>query len=243
MFEYFAGLSPVILLVVAVLVAFSLVSWAIIVLKFLQSRSVGNSMDRFEAAFWEAEDLGALEAGLGGFEGCPLAVVFEVGCDRTREGRARKPAGAAALAATAGLAATALTRADGTRPGKGLGGAAALAGRLRRAGERESAILSRNLSFLATVGSTAPFIGLFGTVWGIMRAFEGIGRTGSTSLDIVAPGISEALITTAMGLAVAIPAVIGYNFLQRRIKALTERIDSFAYDLGAILHGDLERGD
>lgn len=211
MLEYFAGLSPVILAVVILLAGFSLASWTIMVLKFLQSRSVGRGMDRFEAFFWEARELDAVLAELGAFKGCPLAALFEAAYGPRQEG--------------------------------GLRGAAALSGRLRRKGEQEAASLSRNLSFLATVGSTAPFIGLFGTVWGIMRAFEGIGRTGSTSLDIVAPGISEALITTAMGLAVAIPAVIGYNFLQRRIRGLAERIDSFAHDLGAILGGDPSRGD
>jgi biopolymer transport protein TolQ len=85
-------------------------------------------------------------------------------------------------------------------------------------------------SFLATVGSTAPFIGLFGTVWGIMKAFRDIGRMGSANLATVAPGISEALIATAVGLAAAIPAVIAYNFFLSRIRVLTTEMETFSSD-------------
>ena len=94
---------------------------------------------------------------------------------------------------------------------------------LRKISSQETDKLERNIGFLATTGSTTPFIGLFGTVWGIMIAFRNIGLAGSTSLDIVAPGISEALITTAIGLAVAIPAVIGYNYIQGKIRGSGKR--------------------
>ncbi|HEV8201146.1 MAG TPA: MotA/TolQ/ExbB proton channel family protein [Candidatus Polarisedimenticolia bacterium] len=103
--------------------------------------------------------------------------------------------------------------------------------RLRRrvdeAAGMEADTLDRNLGLLATTGSVAPFIGLFGTVWGIMDAFQGIGLTGSASLAAVAPGISEALVTTAAGLAAAIPAVCGYNLLLARARRLGARIDRF----------------
>jgi biopolymer transport protein TolQ len=101
---------------------------------------------------------------------------------------------------------------------------------LRKTSTQEIDKLEKNISFLATTASTTPFIGLFGTVWGIMNAFQNIGAAGSTSLAIVAPGISEALVTTAIGLAVAIPAVIGYNYLQSQIRRLINEIDNFAYD-------------
>jgi biopolymer transport protein TolQ len=87
--------------------------------------------------------------------------------------------------------------------------------------------LEKYTTFLATTGSTAPFIGLFGTVWGIMTAFKGIGETGSASLAVVAPGIAEALIATAIGLVAAIPAVMGYNHFQNRIRVLIAEMDSF----------------
>jgi biopolymer transport protein TolQ len=90
--------------------------------------------------------------------------------------------------------------------------------------------MSKSVGFLATTAATTPFIGLFGTVWGIMNAFQGIGEAGSTSLAVVAPGISEALVTTAIGLAAAIPALLGYNFLQSRLQVLVTEIDNFSGD-------------
>jgi biopolymer transport protein TolQ len=95
--------------------------------------------------------------------------------------------------------------------------------------------------FLATAGNTAPFIGLFGTVWGIMNTFQGIGLSGSASLAIVAPGISEALIATAAGLAVAIPSVIAYNYFTDRIRILESELQSFSSDLLNIMERDIQR--
>src|SRR3989441_240348 len=102
---------------------------------------------------------------------------------------------------------------------------------LRRAAALEVALLERYLPFLATTASAAPFIGLFGTVWGIMAAFHGIGQQGSASLAVVAPGISEALIATAAGLGAAIPAVIGYNYFVNRVKHWATEMDGFTLDL------------
>ncbi|MBF0318304.1 MAG: MotA/TolQ/ExbB proton channel family protein [Nitrospirae bacterium] len=102
---------------------------------------------------------------------------------------------------------------------------------LNRYGALEIARLEKYLNFLATTGSTTPFIGLFGTVWGIMNAFRGIGAAGSASLAVVAPGIAEALITTAAGLAAAIPAVIGYNYFLSMAKRLIIEMDDFSEDL------------
>jgi biopolymer transport protein TolQ len=109
-----------------------------------------------------------------------------------------------------------------------LGGIENVSRALRRATNSEITRLERYLTFLATTGSTSPFIGLFGTVWGIMTAFEGIGRTGSASLAVVAPGIAEALIATAIGLVAAIPAVMAYNHFQHKIRVLTNEMDSFS---------------
>ena len=109
-----------------------------------------------------------------------------------------------------------------------LGGIDNITRALRRATTSEITRLEKYLTFLATTGSTAPFIGLFGTVWGIMTAFKGIGETGSASLAVVAPGIAEALIATAIGLVAAIPAVMGYNHFQHKIKVVISEMDSFA---------------
>jgi biopolymer transport protein TolQ len=107
---------------------------------------------------------------------------------------------------------------------------ARLARTLRHASLREISGLERSLIFLATTGNITPFIGLFGTVWGIMDAFHGIGMTGSANLGAVAPGIAEALITTAAGLAVAIPGVVAYNYFLNRIKAAATRMDLFGLE-------------
>jgi biopolymer transport protein TolQ len=102
---------------------------------------------------------------------------------------------------------------------------------MRRAAMHEVGRLERYLPFLATTASATPFIGLFGTVWGIMAAFHGIGQQGSASLAVVAPGISEALIATAFGLGAAIPAVIGYNYFVNRVKHWASEMDAFMLDL------------
>jgi len=102
---------------------------------------------------------------------------------------------------------------------------------LRRFSALESAKLEKYLSFLATTGSTTPFIGLFGTVWGIMNAFRGIGTAGSASLAVVAPGIAEALITTAAGLVAAIPAVIAYNYYLSRARQMIIEMEDFSEEL------------
>jgi biopolymer transport protein TolQ len=100
-----------------------------------------------------------------------------------------------------------------------------------KAGLSEASALEKNLSFLATTASATPFIGLFGTVWGIINAFESIGAARSTDLSVVAPGIAEALIATAMGLAAAIPAVIGYNYFTHKIRDLTSEMEEFSIEL------------
>ncbi len=103
--------------------------------------------------------------------------------------------------------------------------------RTRKESQRQNARCGRQVGFLATTASSTPFIGLFGTVWGIMNAFQNIGQAGSTSLAVVAPGISEALVTTAIGLAAAIPALVGYNFVQSKLEVLADELDDFAGDL------------
>jgi len=119
---------------------------------------------------------------------------------------------------------------EGRKAAKSHGSIESLDRTLRKVSTLEIAKLSKSVGFLATTAATTPFIGLFGTVWGIMNAFQGIGEAGSTSLAVVAPGISEALVTTAIGLAAAIPALLGYNFLQSKLQVLVTEIDNFSGD-------------
>ena len=109
---------------------------------------------------------------------------------------------------------------------------------MRVALTHEEERLGRHLPFLATVGSTSPYVGLFGTVWGIMNAFRNVATMTQATLAAVAPGISEALVATAMGLFAAIPAVIGYNRFSSRVEALMKRYEAFADELTSILHRD-----
>lgn len=213
MLKYLANMSPVILVVLLSLVFFSVVSWSIIVHKLFQIRLVRRNTALFLDFFWETKEFALINAELGRFRDCPLASLFREGYRETEHFLAADPCDTGVLRLSADS-----------------GGIENISRSLRKIAAQETDKLEKNIGFLATAGSTTPFIGLFGTVWGIMLAFRNIGLSGSTSLDIVAPGISEALITTAIGLAVAIPAVIGYNYIQGKIKAELSEIDNFSYD-------------
>jgi biopolymer transport protein TolQ len=112
---------------------------------------------------------------------------------------------------------------------------------MRKAANEEIALMETYLPFLATTGSATPFIGLFGTVWGIMNAFSGIAASGSASLATVAPGIAEALIATAAGLAAAIPAVMAYNYFVNRVRTIATRIDSFTIEFVNFLERNISK--
>ena len=112
---------------------------------------------------------------------------------------------------------------------------------MRKASNEEIALMETYLPFLATTGSSTPFIGLFGTVWGIMNAFSGIAQTGSATLATVAPGIAEALSATAAGLAAAIPSVMAYNFFLNRVRAIATRLDSFSIEFVNFLERNVEK--
>ena len=211
MLTYFNNLSPVIIGILILLVFFSIVSWAIIIYKYFLLRAIKKNTKAFLDFFWESKELKTVSEALERYEECPLSVLFKEGYRETER----------VLDAQAE---------EGGSPRLGIGAIDSLTRSLRKTSSQEIEKLERNIGFLATTGSTTPFIGLFGTVWGIMIAFREIGLAGSTSLDIVAPGISEALVTTAIGLAAAIPAVIGYNYLQGKIKGLIGEIDNFSYD-------------
>ena len=207
----FAGTGLVVKLVLAILVYFSVVSWAIIFYKLKQVHSANRESEKFLDFFWKTKRFDAINAQLASFENSPLTTLFSEGYGELSK-----------------LADKRDDKHEQNGISTELGGIDNIARALRRAMTSEITRLEKYLTFLATTGSTAPFIGLFGTVWGIMTAFKGIGETGSASLAVVAPGIAEALIATAIGLVAAIPAVMGYNHFQNKIKVLIAEMDSFS---------------
>jgi biopolymer transport protein TolQ len=207
--------------VLVVLLVFSLASWTII---FLKTRALGL-VDRQDERLWrlfrEGKQLATVYEDSRRFSHSPLASLFREGYRelslalKGNPGSGGQPGGEAAVKPLDMSPDNLLARLGRT---------------LRHASLREIAGLERSLIFLATTGNITPFIGLFGTVWGIMDAFHSIGMTGSANLGAVAPGIAEALITTAAGLAVAIPGVIAYNYFLNRIKSAATRMDLFGLE-------------
>lgn len=210
----FAGTGIVVKLVLCVLIYFSVVSWAIIFYKFLQVQKANKESERFLAFFWQTKRFDAVSAQIDRFANSPLSILFTEAYNELKK-----------------LGEKVEEKNDPNVISTELGGVDNIARALRRATTSEITRLEKYLTFLATTGSTAPFIGLFGTVWGIMTAFKGIGETGSASLAVVAPGIAEALIATAIGLVAAIPAVMGYNHFQNKIKILIAEMDNFSTEL------------
>jgi biopolymer transport protein TolQ len=207
--------SPIVQAVVALLMAASVASWAVI---FRKGQVIGRSRrqaDTFETAFWSGGDLTALYRSIEtkGRAGTGLQSIFESGFGEFSR-----------------------LRQLGTPIEQLLSGARRA---MRVAHLRELDRLEQNLAFLATVGSTSPYVGLFGTVWGIMTAFHNLGNVQQATLAAVAPGIAEALITTAVGLFAAIPAVIAYNRLAEQVSRLELRFDTFVEEFSTILqrHG------
>ncbi len=198
--------GPIGLASLLLLVFFSVVSWAIIIHKWVQVRRATKESDRFLTAFWEARRLDQVYQDSQRFSHSPICQVFRAGYAE-------------------------LTRLKKRTVDDDLGeGLENVERALRRTQNTEITALESLTSFLATVGSTAPFIGLFGTVWGIMKAFREIGVAGSANLATVAPGISEALVATAAGLAAAIPAVIAFNYFISRIRVVQSEMDTFSSD-------------
>jgi biopolymer transport protein TolQ len=200
----------VVKIVIIGLLLASVWSWAIIVDKTFLYRRVRSQMDRFEKVFWSGQSLEELYRSLSGRTPTAMASVFVAAMrewKRSFEAGARSPLGLQ-------------TRIDKV---------------LDVAIDRETERLERRLLFLATVGSAAPFIGLFGTVWGIMTSFQAIAASKNTALAVVAPGIAEALLATALGLLAAIPAVIAYNKLSNDSGKISQRLEGFADEFAAIL--------
>ncbi len=205
--------GPIAKVVLGVLLAFSIVSWALIVDKAWQMRRVRRQTIEFLRVFREGRRASAIQGVARRLRESPLAQLYTAAY---QEGAGMSEAPDRALDDIEELAPDRLE---------------AVHRALRRAAAHETAQLERYLSFLATTASSTPFIGLFGTVWGVMAAFHGIGQQGSASLAVVAPGISEALIATAAGLGAAIPAVIGYNYFVGRVRHWATEMDGFTLDL------------
>jgi biopolymer transport protein TolQ len=212
---FLSHLGPVAIAVLIVLGIFSLLSWAIIIYKGMALHRAHTQSETFLQVFRKSNKFSEVNSVCLQLKASPLVGVFQAGyleVNQQVRGGSQGSASAATPARPTVKSLESLSRA------------------LARAATVEATRLERRVSFLATTASVSPFIGLFGTVWGIMDAFGDIGRMGSANLAVVAPGISEALITTAMGLLAAIPAAVFYNFYSSRIRVLTSMMDDFALE-------------
>jgi biopolymer transport protein TolQ len=202
--------GPMARFVLALLLLFSLLSWAIILYKGAALHRARAQSDTFLDIFRKSSKFSEVNAVCPQLKASPLVGVFQAGYIEVNQ----------------------QVRGSGAPTGgkPTVRSLESLSRSLARAATVETTRLERRLSFLATTASVGPFIGLFGTVWGIMDAFADIGRMGSANLAVVAPGISEALITTAMGLFAAIPAAVFFNFFSSRVKVLSSMMDDFALE-------------
>jgi len=209
--ETFLAAGAMAKFVLALLSLMSLVSWAVIIAKTLQLRRAADHSGRFREHFHRAKRFSEVSSVAAKLHASPLVGIFQTGY--------------------AEIDAQIKSREGGSEESYRLRSMAGLERALQRAIHQEVATLGRWTPFLATTAAAAPFIGLFGTVWGIMVAFQEIGLTGSTSLVVVAPGIAEALINTAAGLAAAIPALVAYNYFTSRVRGVRVGMDDFALEL------------
>jgi biopolymer transport protein TolQ len=191
-------------------------SWAVIVEKVLVFSRLTGKSGKFEDEFWSGQPLDELFSRVGGSPQTPIERVFTAGMTEWRR----------SLREEGGLIPGTQSRVDRA---------------MNVAIARESEQANKRLSYLATVGSVSPFVGLFGTVWGIKHAFESIAMQQNTNLAVVAPGIAEALLATALGLAAAIPAVVAYNRLSTDAERLTGGLENFADEFSTILGRQIDR--
>ncbi len=205
--------SLLVQLVMLSLVVVSFISWTMIFNKRVMLNKATKAADTFEGQFWSLEDLSPLYNRISNSRNpvTGMEKIFEAGFKEFAKLRGQ----------------------ENTQPDAVIEGAQRA---MRIAMNKEIDILETNLSFLATVGSTSPYIGLFGTVWGIMNSFRALGNVQQASISLVAPGIAEALIATAMGLFAAIPAVIAYNRYANDVERLVSRYDIFMDEFSSILH-------
>ncbi len=219
--------------VLLLLLFFSITSWAIIIIKYRYLRRAYKESILFTDFFWKSRDLSDAFDRAKHLHGSPIAKVFRVGYVALKK------------LSQSGVPVSSQSSQVHKSETYSLGANFAVVDNIKRALRRaintETSRMTQMVPFLATTGSTTPFIGLFGTVWGIMNSFHGIGLRGSASLAVVAPGISEALIATAAGLAVAIPAVIAFNYFMQKIRIIETELQGFAADLLNIIERDILR--
>jgi biopolymer transport protein TolQ len=208
------GASPVVQLVLLLLLAFSVGSLGVILFKFRQLGAARRQSERFLEIFWEAKNLAAINNASLDLKQSPVAHVFRSGYQELQRLTRSKKSGTGTW--------------DDKTESTELGGIENVERAMRRATTQEVTRLEKALTFLATTASTAPFVGLFGTVWGVMTAFRGLTTAQTSSIQAVAPGIAEALIATAVGLAAAIPAVVAFNHFAREIRVLTADMENFS---------------
>jgi len=225
LFYMMSEAGPVVKFVMLLLLFFSITTWAIMFIKFRYIRKSYQDSAEFMEIFWQCRNLADAFSKAKALRSSPMARLFISAYmemarldPREQKNMQHAPSQHTYFQAAASIKRS-LTRTMGTE--------------LRR--------LVQLIPFLATAGNTAPFIGLFGTVWGIMDTFQGIGLSGSASLAVVAPGISEALVATAAGLAVAIPSVIAYNYFTDRVRVLDSELQSFSSDLLNIMEREIQR--
>jgi biopolymer transport protein TolQ len=215
----FMSADLVVKIVMVVLLLASIWSWTIIFEKSFSLRRLQRRADDFESAFWSGAPIDDLYDRIGARPRDPMSAVFITAMQEWRRVAAK---------------------------GGGIGARNALEERIERVMQvttgRELDRVERYMTFLASTGSTAPFVGLFGTVWGIMNSFQSIAASKNTSLAVVAPGIAEALFATALGLLAAIPAVLAYNKLSRDLDRYAGRVNSFASEFLAILSRQMDDG-
>ncbi|HLE01455.1 MAG TPA: protein TolQ [Bdellovibrionota bacterium] len=212
-----ADAGPVAKLVLFVLLAASVFCWAIILMKWRSLKRAIQQNTEFLNVFWHGKNIDEIIEKVGKYGSSPIAAVFQSGVKELKK-----------LSATD--AANASERVENIYRA------------LVRTSNAEIAAYEHHVGWLATTASAAPFVGLFGTVWGIMNSFQSIGVTGAANLAVVAPGISEALITTATGIAAAVPAVIAYNHFVGQIKRLSVEMECFTHDFLNIIQRNVLAG-
>jgi biopolymer transport protein TolQ len=219
-FELLRDASLPVLGVLLVLLFFSFMSWVIIIRKYSQLKAAMQNAESFEERFWSGADLAQLfrEVSNNGGDNGGMENIFESGFREFVRQRQRR-----------GL--DMRTVVEGSERA------------MRVTGTKEIGALERNLEFLANVGSISPYVGLFGTVWGIMGAFQGLGEMKDVTIAVVAPHISEALIATAMGLFAAIPAVWAYNRYANKVERVASRYEVFQEEFSSVLQRQIQIDD
>jgi len=219
MWGLFMRADPVVKAVMALLILASFWSWAIIFEKAIRLRRLRRKTAKFEDTFWSGNPLDELFERLQGEALDPMAAMFSAAMRELQRSTQKG-----------------LSLSDAKRAGIQQRIERAMQGTMSREMDR----LERHMTFLASVGSTAPFVGLFGTVWGIMNSFQAIAIQKNTSLAVVAPGIAEALFATALGLVAAIPAVVAFNKINNDLSRYANRLETFGGEFAAILGRQLD---